>query len=887
MEKLNKFESNESKTPRFLVGSLILVLVVLIGVLTFYVVSMQNESQRVLNEVGTIYMKGMSEKISTHFETTVSLRMEPLNTIIANNPPESFTNGKDQRDKLTYEGNIRDYDYLAFLDQDGEFHMIYGNKVELEDPEPFMQSILDGKEKVAVGHSINEDKIVMMGVPAKYRMDNNGQSVALVAGIPTSYINEILSLDETNDMTYSHIIRRNGTFVIRNVDSGDEDYFAMLRRTVTDKGGNGAEKIVNDLTAAMESETAYSTVTAIDGERSHVYCVPLSHSEWYLITIMPYGALDISISKLDRTRVTLFILCIAIIVAVLCGVFMSYFAMTRKQIKLLNEAREAAKHESKAKSEFLSNMSHDIRTPMNAIVGMTAIAQTHLNDPQQLENCLGKIALSSKHLLGLINDILDMSKIESGKMTLSMSEISLREIMDSVVSIVQPQVKAKHQHFDVFIDNIEYEHVFCDSLRLNQVLLNLLSNAIKFTPEEGKIEIHLSEEESKLGSDYTYVHITVEDNGIGMTEEFQKNVFDAFTREDSKRVNKTEGTGLGMAITKFIVDAMNGTIELKSEPGKGTRFDVNFDLEKADAPAEEMILPQWHMLVVDDDEMICTSATESLKRIGIDAECTLDGESAVKMIVKAANSPRPYQIILLDWKLPGIDGLETAREIRKELGSDIPILLISAYDWSEIENEALSAGITGFISKPLFQSTLYYGLKKFVAPNNKLQKDSGNISEPVKSNDNPAPAPLSEAASNEDKPVGKSDQNFNGTRILVAEDNDLNWEIAYELLSEYGLEIDRAENGKICVEMLEGSEPGYYKAILMDIRMPIMSGYEASQNIRASTHADHNIPIIAMTADAFSDDVKRCLDAGMNAHTSKPIDVGNVVKLLDKYINNQ
>lgn len=256
------------------------------------------------------------------------------------------------------------------------------------------------------------------------------------------------------------------------------------------------------------------------------------------------------------------------------------------------------------------------------------------------------------------------------------------------------------------------------------------------------------------------------------------------------------------------------------------------------------------------------------------------------MAVKAANSQRPYQIILLDWKLPGIDGLETAREIRKALGSDIPILLISAYDWSEIETEAVSAGITGFISKPLFQSTLYYGLKKFVAPDSELQAEPQN-NEPARTDSNPAPSPLSEAAADDDSSGSRSNQDFNGTRILVAEDNDLNWEIAYELLSEYGLEIDRAENGKICVEMLEGSEPGYYKAILMDIRMPIMSGYEASQMIRTSIHPDHDIPIIAMTADAFSDDVKRCLDAGMNAHTAKPIDVGNVIKLLNKYINRK
>ncbi len=885
MESLEKYKVNKTHTSRFLAMSLVLVLVVLIGVLSFYVVSMTNESERVIHEVGTIYMQSMSEKISTHFETTVSLRMDPLKTMIANNPPTSFTNEQAQCEKLRYEGEIRGYDYLAFLGTTGNFHMIYGNNVELEDPDSFISSILNGQNKVAVGHSKNEDKIIMLGVPARYPLGNGEESIALVAGIPSSYLNDILCLDVSNeDLTYSHIIRRDGTFVIKNVNTIEKDYFEVLRNTTTVANGAEIKKTIDEIKEAIKHNSDYSTVTHTKGERKHVYCTPLDHSEWYLITIMPYGVLDNTINGLDRTRKFMFFICMIIIVAVLCGVFIMYFSMTRKQIKLLDQAREAAKRESKAKSEFLSNMSHDIRTPMNAIVGMTSIASTHLNDPEQLENCLSKITLSSKHLLGLINDILDMSKIESGKMKLSMSEVSLREVMDSIVSIVQPQVKAKHQHFDVLIDNIEYEHVYSDSLRLNQVLLNLLSNAIKFTPEEGKIELRLSEDESERGSEYIRVHISVEDNGIGMSEEYQQSVFEAFSREDSKRVNKTEGTGLGMAITKYIIDAMDGTIELKSQLGKGTRFDVTLDLEKADVTIEEMLLPQWHMLVVDDDEMICTSAVDSLKRIGIDAESTLDGESAVKMIVKASKTSKPYQIILLDWKLPGIDGIETAREIRRALGSEIPILLVSAYDWTEIENDAIAAGITGFISKPLFQSTLYYGLKRFVSHDIKVNETSDDSSDPVKPDDNPAPSPSAHNVSKDSDDSGKAKYDFNGTHILLAEDNDLNWEIADDLLSDFGLVIDRAENGKLCVEMLEASEPGYYKAILMDIRMPVMSGYEASEMIRASKHADHDIPIIAMTADAFSDDVKRCLDAGMNAHTSKPIDVDNVAKLLKKFI---
>lgn len=885
MKSIDKLKINKSKTSRFLILSLLIVLVTLIGALSFYVFSMKQESEHVLTEVGTIYMKGMSEKIAMHFETTVNLRMDPLDTILKDNPPSSFKNSEEQQEKLRYESVIRGYDYLAFLDSDGDFHMIYGNDVELVDHESFLNPLLAGEKTVAVGHSI-DDELVMMGFPAKYNIGNGQYSIALVAGIPSSYINEVLSLDEDSDsLTHSHIIRRDGSFVIRCMDINDTNYFEMIRNTITDTSIS-ADMFISDLSAAMNSETEFSSVISMSGERRHIYCTPLEHSEWYLVTIMPYGVLDTIINGLDRTRFVMFFVCMIIIAVILCGVFFMYFKMTRKQIKMLDQAIEAAKHESRAKSEFLSNMSHDIRTPMNAIVGMTAIASTHLDNRQQLENCLAKISLSSKHLLGLINDVLDMSKIESGKMTLSMSEVSLREVMDAVVSIAQPQVKAKHQQFDVFIDKIEYEHVYCDSLRLNQVLLNLISNAIKFTPENGRIQIHLSEEPSERGDGFTRVHFSVEDNGIGMSEEFQKSVFDKFIREDSKRVQKTEGTGLGMAITKYIVDAMKGTIKLKSELGKGTRFDVTVDLEKSDVPVEEMILPEWHMLVVDDDEMTRTSAVDSLKKIGINADAAIDGETAVKMVVKEATGPRPYQIILLDWKLPGIDGLETAREIRKALGSEIPILLVSAYDWSDIEKDATEAGITGFISKPLFQSTLYYGLKRF-ANTDSDTADGSQTESKTSINMNPAPSPSADAIADDEEMIGAATFNFEGMHLIIAEDNDLNWEIANELLGELGFIIDRAENGKICAEMLESSKPGYYRAILMDIRMPIMSGYEACEMIRSSIHPDHDIPIIAMTADAFSDDVKRCLNAGMNAHTSKPIDVNAVTRLLGKFIKQR
>lgn len=528
--------------------------------------------------------------------------------------------------------------------------------------------------------------------------------------------------------------------------------------------------------------------------------------------------------------------------------------------QMLKEACEAANRANASKSEFLSRMSHDIRTPMNAIVGMTAIAVANIDNPQQVNNCLKKITLSSRHLLGLINDVLDMSKIESGKMTLNEELVSLREVMDSIVSIVQPQVKSKRQHFNIFIHDISAEDVCCDGVRLNQVILNLISNAVKFTPEEGDIRVSMYEEPSPKGSSYIRIHFHVKDNGIGMSEEFQSEIFESFTREDRKRVHKTEGTGLGMAITKYIVDAMGGSIEVKSRQGEGTEFHIILDFKIATEKEKDMHLPNCDMLVVDDNKQLCESVVQSLESIGISAEWAMDGESAIRRVHERHQRNEDYQFILLDWKLPGMDGIDTAKEMRKQLGDNVPILLISAYDWGEIEQDARNAGITGFISKPLFKSTLYYGLKPYTE---NIQSET------------------------EEEGENRVNPHLEGKRILLAEDNELNWEVASELLQELGLILDWAENGKICVDKFKESAPGFYSAVLMDIRMPVMNGYEATMAIRSMEREDSHIPIIAMTADAFSEDVKRCLDCGMNAHAAKPIDIKEIARLLEKYFTGQ
>lgn len=874
MIKANANMKRNNTNKQFITMLSSIIVGVLLSIVMFIILSifMTKNSSSTINSASEIYMQGMGSQVAKRYETAITLKMDMVDALAKTNILDNNTKPTPEElealnESLRVNAKARGFEYLAYYDAEGHMDMILGKEANITDPEPFRDSIRKGSKKVAVGKGVDENGatdngLIFISVPIKgyFMHDGTTECLSLVAGVSNEDIVNMLSMDRDDAATvYSHIIRRNGSFVIRSASEVDgySNYFDQIHSMV-DSASEEAERHIDELTQKMEKDEIYSSaMNTIDG-RIHLYCEKLAYSEWYLVTIMDYDVLDVLINHLNfQWGIMATITCI-VIAAVLMGIFLVYIKFNRQNTKQLEFAKESAVKANQAKSEFLSNMSHDIRTPMNAIVGMTAIARSNIDDQEHVQNCLKKIAISSKHLLGLINDILDMSKIESGKMTLNIEQISLREILNGIATIVQPQMKTKKQKFDIYIHDIITESVYCDSVRLNQVLLNLLSNAIKFTSEEGMIEIALSQVESPKGENFVRNIIQVKDNGIGMSKEFLPTIFDSFIREDNARVHKTEGTGLGMAITKYIVDAMNGSIEVESEKGKGTTFTITLDLEKALEIEEEMILPNWKMLVVDDDELLCETTVSSLKSIGIDSEWTLSGQGAVDMAIHAHKKNNCYDVILMDWKLPDMDGIEAAKRIREELGDEIPILLVSAYDWGDMEQEARKAGISGLISKPLFKSTLYYGLKKFVK--NEIKDDK--------------------------KPVEDIPQsNLEGYHILLAEDNDLNWEIAEVLLSSIGATIDRAENGKICVEMLTESKPGSYDVILMDIRMPVMTGLEATVEIRKSEHPDKDIPIIAMTADAFSDDMKKCLDCGMNAHIAKPIEIDVVKNAILKFCN--
>jgi signal transduction histidine kinase/CheY-like chemotaxis protein len=715
-------------------------IVVMIGLTVFVFsllgASIHSMSETTIEEIGTAYMAGMNEQVSLHFETIIELRLtmaESIAHIAAGDGASAY----GTREEIEYGARARHFLCAALYSPEGGLEMIFGDPVKLNHPESFLESLQKGERKAASAVDSGGDGVILFAVPCAYPMSGGGDSLAIVVGLSAEYMGEVLFLDSDQSLSYSFVIRKDGSYVVGNQGGTHENYFDRLASLFDGQGLDG-DDCVEKLEAAMHAGEDYSSVVRDGGSRRHIYCTNLPYCDWYLVTVLPFEGLDDAISGMGNRWLTLVYAASCAVIAMLLYLFFRYLKLFRGQVSELKrvngemdaarrsaeEARREAEQANLAKQEFLSSMSHDIRTPMNAIVGMTALALDNTDNPEQVRDYLGKIALSSKHLLGLINDVLDISKIESGKMLLNLETVPLQEAVDSIVNIIQPQAAAKNQQFCVTLREILSENVRCDGVRLNQVLLNLLGNSVKFTPEQGAVELTVYQEALPEDASRVRTHFLVRDTGIGMSKEYQQVIFESFSREDNTRVRKTEGSGLGMAITKYIVDAMGGTISVHSEQGRGSEFHVAFDLERAAAPAAQ--------------------AADGGERTG------------------------------------GVD--------------------------------------------------------------------------------------------------------LKGKRILLAEDNELNWEVARELLSILELELDWAENGEICAEKFRKSPVGYYDAILMDVRMPVMDGYEATAAIRGLERGDAAVPIIAMTADAFSEDIQRCLACGMNDHLAKPIDIETVARKLKKHL---
>ena len=521
----------------------------------------------------------------------------------------------------------------------------------------------------------------------------------------------------------------------------------------------------------------------------------------------------------------------------------------------LQNAYELAERANQAKTNFLNNMSHDIRTPMNAIIGFTTLAATHLEEKDRLKDYLSKIMVSSNHLLSLINDVLDMSRIESGRVKIEETECSIPVVMHDLRNILQTDIKSKRLEF--FIDTVDVvnEDVICDKLRLNQILLNCMSNAIKYTRPGGTVGIRIIQKENAPAgyADYDFV---VRDTGIGMSEEFAQHIFEPFTREENSTVSRIPGTGLGMAITKNIVDMMGGTIKVHSKLGVGSEFTISLRFKTTMESQKRGVLPEldgFRALVADDSMDSCVSVEKMLRTIGLRPEWTTSGKEAVFRAKYATEQNDPYRVYIIDWLMPDMNGVEVVRRIREEIGEQVPIIILTAYDWSDIEQEAREAGVTAFCAKPLFLSELYDVLQNASA-----------VEQPLVPPIDPA--------------------EFSGKKILLVEDVELNREIAATILTEAGIEVACAQDGRQAVDyMADPAKP--VDLVLMDVMMPVMDGYEATRNIRALPDSDRaNTPILAMTANAFDEDVKAALDAGMNGHLSKPLRLESLYEMMREYL---
>ena len=526
--------------------------------------------------------------------------------------------------------------------------------------------------------------------------------------------------------------------------------------------------------------------------------------------------------------------------------------------KALKDAYRAAENASRAKTEFLSNMSHDIRTPMNAIVGLTAIAGANIESQDRVIECLGKITKSSRHLLGLINEVLDMARIESGRMSLAEEDFSLPELVDNLLTLTKPAIDEHKHQLEVKVEHIEHEAVCGDSLRIQQIFVNLMSNAVKYTPDGGNITLTIEEKPNGF-SELGCYEFSIEDNGIGMTPEFQKIMFEPFSRADDHRTTKVQGTGLGMAIARNIVNLMNGDIQVESAPNKGTKITVTVYLKLQENEKEqEKELLDLPVLVVDDDKTCCESTVATLQEIGIAGEWVLTGKEAVERCYARYETNSDYFAVILDWKMPEMDGIATARKIRERIGEEVTIIILTSFDFSEIEEEARAAGVNAFMAKPLFRSRLTATLRQFTS--GKKEKNARNYLEDF------------------------AKENYAGKRILLVEDNELNREIAAEIIGMTGVTIDRAENGKIAVEKVMEAPEKWYDLIFMDIQMPIMNGYEATAAIRALAGSRGKVPIIAMTANAFAEDVQLAKNTGMNEHIAKPLDLNKLNDVLKQWL---
>lgn len=823
------------------------------------------------------------EELAKHDENSIrnslNLRWTEMETVASKIEEGQYTHSEEVISALNEDLDyVSSAEYMMLMDSDGLLYRNTGLVAEVD----YLWDICNEQSgrfvarynAASIAWMELRQEILILGVPVDFEVGGIHFDWLLCQLDILTLENE-LKIDSYNAEGFSSVIDIDGNYIINVSRSHSlmtfDNFFYDLKDAEFDEYAS-----VEELHAAISDEDMLSVIYTQNGRENIMVITALDFAPWYFITTVPMSVFETQSDAILRTFTVLLI----VILMVVTIVFVLIMRQRKQQTALelekekreqeaeyqeqLRQALDMAQSANRAKTTFLNNMSHDIRTPMNAIIGFTGMAAKYVDDPVKTQEYLEKISNASAHLLSLINDVLDMSRIESGKVTINEDQENLPDIMHNLRDIIMADINNKSQELYIDTVGVEDENIICDRLRLNQVLLNLVSNCVKYTGPGGTIAIRISQLKRDENG-YGIYEFRVKDNGIGMSREFLSTIYDPFTRAQSSTTSGIQGTGLGMAITKNIVEMMGGTIEIESEEGVGTEFIVTLPFKIYGETQEIRVirsLEGLRALVVDDDLSACQSVSSMLRRIGMRSEWTAYGKEAVVRTKEAVTIGDRFRVYIIDWLMPDMNGIETARQIRRLVGEDITIILLSAYDYSEIEDEAREAGITDFISKPLFMSDLYH----------KLSLHCGGESE------DKAPSRAGDAAEQID---------FRGLKVLLAEDNELNQEIAKYILEENGMTVDIAEDGLIAVEKVKNAQPGRYDLILMDIQMPNMNGYEAARRIRRLPDSDlANIPIIAMTANAFAEDREEALQAGMNEHVAKPIDIQRLKEALAKVLGS-
>lgn len=837
------------------------------------------ERMNQLSEITTQIFDGTEWKISQYWDDAAEIMDRFLDETLPT--VDSAVSFLQREDRLRRFGEERVNAIL--IDEDGRPYTSAGMGGILSNVEP----LIDCEEQVSF---INDDKtkpqndamfIYQLNAPVALT-DGNIRKNVLFAGIsvPMDTIGSLFRSSSYSGNNSTYILSKDGSKLFVD-DTDSEDIVAGYNvynvfRKLSEEQNLDFEAVLDRLN---ETGLTLSHIK-VDGRDCFYAIRQMDHIDWAVMYINPgdqvaQGTVSVvnSVIRMAGISATLLFFAFALVL-LFAGRANRSLAELRAEKKSREELHElngqltqakqaaedaylAAQYANQAKTTFLNNMSHDIRTPMNAIIGFTSLAVTHLDEKETVRDYLGKIMVSSEHLLSLINDVLDMSRIESGKVRIEERECFLPSIIHDLRNILQTDVKAKRLDFYIDTVDVEHEGIICDKLRLNQVLLNIMSNAMKFTKPGGTVGLRVVEKPNAPEgfADYDFV---VKDTGIGMSEEFRQKIFEPFTREENSTVSGIQGTGLGMAITKNIVDMMNGTITVKSKLGEGSEFTVSLRFRTTGQEQKITVIKDlegFRALIADDSMDSCTSVEKMLRIIGMRPEWTTSGKEAVYRAKYATEQNDPFKVYIIDWLMPDMNGVEVVRRIRGEIGDQVPIIILTAYDWSEIEKEAREAGVTAFCAKPLFLSELY-----------SILQNAGDI--------------VGAEVEQEIDP-----DEFKGKRVLLVDDVELNREIAVAILEEAGLEVETAENGKEAVDFIRKMKPGYVDLVLMDIMMPIMDGYQAAREIRKMDDPAYSqIPIIAMTANAFEEDRQAALDAGMNDHLAKPFQIEQLYQMMRTYL---